>query len=85
MLSDNRRNVDAAISEPELVVRCYSGYSYTEKPVSFVLQGINHIIRSIEDAWIEPGQRHFILRNENNQRFHLCYDETQDRWSLFIL
>jgi hypothetical protein len=70
------------MTEIELIVRCYSGQTYAESPTSFLWQGIEHRIMHIENAWLEPVQRHFLVLTEKDQRMHLSYDEAQDRWSL---
>jgi hypothetical protein len=73
------------LTEEKLKVRCYSGRTYAERPVSFQWQGTEHEIQEIEKAWLEPSQRHFQVRTTNSQRFHLWYDETQAEWSLVPL
>ena len=70
------------LAEEKLKVRCYSGRTYAERPVSFLWQGTDYEIQEIEKTWLEPGQRHFQVRTANNQRFHLWYDETQAEWTL---
>lgn len=70
------------LAEEKLKVRCFSGRTYAERPVSFRWQGIDYEIQEVEKAWLEPGQRHFQVRTTSNQRFHLWYDEAQAEWSL---
>ena len=73
-VSDNR------LSDTE--VRCYSGHTYAEEPRSFQWQGIEYKVAEIEKAWQEPGERHFQVRTGDNKLFQLCYNETEERWSL---
>jgi hypothetical protein len=82
MLSDNTSDSISSMLESGVAVRCHSGHTYAERPISFIWQGMNHVVQRIEDAWVEPGRRHFMIRTEKNQHFHLYYDEVQDRWSL---
>jgi hypothetical protein len=63
-------------------VSCYSGQTYAERPRSFVWEGVKYEVEEIEKEWREPGERHFQVRTKDNKRFQLCYNETQDRWSL---
>jgi len=68
-----------------LKVNCYSGYTYAERPASFLWQDIEYKVQEIEKAWQEPGERHFQLRTQDNKLFQLCYNETQRQWSLIEL
>jgi len=42
-------------------------------------------VEEIERAWQEPGQRHFQVRTKDNKLFQLCYNETEDQWSIVEL
>ena len=61
-------------------VTCYSGRTYAERPTSFYWKGQEHIVKTIESEWREPGERHFRLRTEDDRLFELCYDEDTDKW-----
>ena len=63
-------------------VNCYSGHTYAERPRSFEWQGIVYEVEEIERAWLEPGERYFLVRTRDNKLFRLCYNETQNQWSL---
>ena len=65
-----------------LIVRCYSGQSYAERPKSFTWEGVEYEVEEIEKEWREPQERHFKVRTKDNKLFQLCYNESQDRWSL---
>jgi hypothetical protein len=82
MFSDNTFESSTSIIESELAVRCHSGHTYAERPISFIWQGVNHVVHRVVDAWVEPGRRHFVVSTENYQYVHLYYDEVQDHWSL---
>lgn len=66
-------------------VKCYSGYLYAQEPRSFVWQGKELRIQSVERVWQEPGQRLFKVVDEDGNVFELCYNETADRWSAIAL
>ena len=68
-----------------LTVDCYSGHTYAERPVSFLWQGIEYEVAEIERAWQEPGEKYFQVRTKDNKLFNLCYNETEDHWSLIEL
>ena len=65
-----------------LKVNCYSGQTYAERPRSFVWGGIEYEVEEIEKEWREAGERHFQVRTKDNKLFQLCYNESQDQWSL---
>ena len=66
----------------KLKVNCYSGHTYAERPKSFQWQDIEYEVEEIERAWQEPGEKHFQVRTRDNKLFQLCYNETEDCWSL---
>jgi len=65
-------------------VNCYSGYTYAERPASFWWEGIEYEVKEIEKEWLEPGERHFQVHTVDNKLFQLCYNETDDYWSLIV-
>ena len=65
-----------------LIVNCYSGHTYAERPESLNWQGESYKIIEIEKEWLEPGRRCFQVRTRDNKLFQLCYNETEWQWSL---
>jgi hypothetical protein len=65
-----------------IIVHCYSGHTYAERPRSFQWRNVIHEIKDIESSWLEPGERHFMVQAEMNKVFHLCYNERHEEWSL---
>ncbi len=63
-------------------VNCYSGHTYAERPRSFLWQGVEYEVKQVERAWQEPGERHFQVRAGDNKLFQLCYNKTEQQWSL---
>ncbi len=64
-----------------LIVNCYSGHTYTERPKSFQWQGIEYEIEEIEKiekTWQEPGERHPQVRARDNKLCRFCYNEVKD-------
>jgi hypothetical protein len=68
-----------------LKVNCYSGHTYAERPKSFLWEGREYKVEEMEKEWLEPGQRYFQVRTRDNKLFQLCYNETEDQWSLIEL
>ena len=66
-------------------VTCYSGRSYADRPASFVWQGSKYEVEKIEKEWLEPGERHFVVKTDDDRSFELCYHESEDSWSLIEL
>ncbi len=62
-------------------VRCYSGRSQAERPVSLVWDGVELAVRSVESEWQEPGERCFRVRTDGDRLFVLRYNERSDEWS----
>ena len=65
-----------------LSVKCYSGHTYAEEPRSFEWGGVEYEVAEIEKSWLEPGERYFLVRTGDNKLFQLCYNETNNRWSI---
>jgi hypothetical protein len=64
-------------------VTSHSGYTYAERPVSLVWDGVEHKVKKIEKEWQEPGARLFQVRTENGGLFVLSYNERGDEWSAY--
>jgi len=62
-------------------VWCYSGWLYAERPDSFLWEGEVRRVEEVEKAWLEPGERHFLVRSGRGL-FELCYHELADEWSV---
>ncbi len=71
------------MTEKQVLVSCYSGRTYAERPVSLTWEGIEHKIQEIEKEWQEPGARLFKVRTEDGRFFVLSYNERGDEWSAF--
>jgi hypothetical protein len=78
----------------ELIVECYSGYTYAQEPRAFVWQGQRYIVQKVERVWRTPEGLHFRVvtgvenegwRMENGEwrmESELAYNEQADTWSL---
>ncbi len=61
-------------------VKCYSGYTYPQEPKSFLWQGEEYKVFSIEKEWQEPGRKFFKIRTKDERVFELCYNQIEDQW-----
>jgi len=69
----------------KIIVKCYSGYTYAERPQSFLWQGVEYTVEETEKEWREPGGRHFQVCTGDNKLFQLCYNEAEEQWSIMEL
>ena len=65
-----------------LKVKCYSGQNYAERPISFIFEDREYKVAGIEKEWRGVDGKNFLVRTEDNKLFRLCYNESQDQWSL---
>ena len=65
-----------------VLVKCYSGRAYADRPVSFMLNGVRYSVESVEKEWWEPGVKHFRVRTGDNKRAELCYNGQNCAWSV---
>ncbi len=70
------------MDDKPIAVVCYSGRTYADRPASFVWQGKKYDVKQVEKEWLEPGERHFVVKTEDEKRFEICYHEREDSWSL---
>jgi len=69
-------------------VTCHSSRSYADRPTSFVWNRQRYEIAEVEREWLEPGQKHFVVKAaradaaESEKRIHICYDTVEDLWWL---
>ncbi|MBI4286374.1 MAG: hypothetical protein HY670_10840 [Chloroflexi bacterium] len=68
--------------EETVAVRCYSGYTYAQRPVAFRWRDRDYDVQSITGEWREPGQRCFRVCTAKGKEFQLCYSEMEERWTV---
>ena len=66
----------------KIKVKCYSGHTYVERPVSFTWRGIEYKVENIEKEWRGEGTKCFLVKTGDNKSFQLCYNEAKDEWSI---
>ena len=64
----------------DLIVECYSGHTYAERPKTFFQDGKRFEIQTIEAEWRSPEGKHFRVKTKNGDVFELIYDQTSDSW-----
>lgn len=72
----------------DVVVHCYSGHTYAQEPHSFVWQGREYSVVSLEgvrrvlDNVTGTMVVEFIVETDAHTRFRLCYNEGDDSWTI---
>lgn len=70
----------------DLKVKCYAGYKYPEKPISFTYLGRDYFVSEIIQSYCEEKGRKrrfvYLVKTEEGEKFKLIYDEADDVWSL---
>lgn len=70
-------------AEPE-VVRCHSGYTYAQRPVSFSFAGQDYAVENIVAENRFPDGRQFLVQTRDGELFDLIYNQTNDHWQVRI-
>lgn len=65
-----------------VVVECYSGSTYPERPVAFYKDSERLIIKNIVSEWRTPVGKHFRVKTIDGHIFELVYDEARDEWQI---
>ncbi len=63
-------------------VRCLSGYRADERPISFLLDGVDTEIRSILASWREPGYQYFKIKTKDGRVYEIRHHEYEDFWQM---
>ncbi len=69
-------------------VKCYSGFRYNERPLSFTVCGKEFSVMDIEGSWFEEDETSrerracFRVRADDGDLYLLSYDQGRDAWVL---
>lgn len=64
------------------IVRCHSGYTYAQRPMSFRHEGKEYQIERIIAEKRTPWGKSFLVAAESGGVFELSYDESGDAWQV---
>lgn len=73
------------MSDRSGLVKCASGYTYAQRPVSFTHDGKEYRVREIAAEWREPEAKKFIILTTNDRRFELNYLIESQQWQIRLL
>ena len=63
-------------------VECYSGYKVDERPVSFILNGKEHMIDRIIEQWRSSDADYFKVLADDGKEYLLAHNNINDNWVL---
>lgn len=66
------------------IVRCHSGYTYAQHPVSFSFSGQDYAVEKIVAENLFPDGRQFLVQTGDGKLFELIYNEVNDHWQVRI-
>ena len=61
-------------------VNAYSGYKANERPLSFVIKGLEKIVVEIKESWIEPDKNYFRIKSDDENVYILSWNRKKDKW-----
>ena len=67
---------------PDVIVECYAGARYPERPRAFLWEGERVAVEEVEQQWRTPAGPAFRVRTTDGRRFTLAYDEAADDWDV---
>jgi hypothetical protein len=68
--------------EISIVVECYAGYRYPERPLAFQIRGRNYKVEKMMDRWYGEEAHYFKVLAQDQRVYLLCYRPGQDAWTL---
>ena len=61
-------------------VRCHSGYTYAQRPVSFTHDGKDYRVARVITEMKFPDGKQFLVETESGQIFKLTFSESSGDW-----
>ena len=65
-----------------ILVECYSGATYAERPVAVHWQGQRLVVEEMLRSWRTPQGPGFHVVVADGRKFHLAFDEQYDTWQV---
>jgi len=69
----------------QISVRCHSGYTYAQRPVSFTHASKDHQVERVVSENKIPGGAQFLVETESGQVFELTFSEVTGDWQIRIV
>ena len=66
-------------------VRCHSGYTYAQRPVSFIYKGEEYRVKRILTENRTPDGKKFRVETELGLRFELNFSESTGGWQIRMI
>ena len=61
-------------------VRCLAGYRANERPVSFLVEKHETMVRAVLESWREPNYLYFKVETADGELVLLRYHDREDAW-----
>ena len=74
--------IKTASMNRQFSVKTYSGYKADERPLSFILDDVEHYIEEIIDAWVGKEFDYWKVKDADGERFLIKRDKEADEWAL---
>lgn len=71
--------MDRDLTQP---VKCRSGHSACDHPISLDWEGKTLQITAVIKEWREPGNKHYLVETVNKSHFKLTFSEISSRWTV---
>jgi len=78
----DERGATAGDRTRPVIVECYAGHAYPERPRAFEVGGRRYNVARVEQQWRTPEGVAFRVRTEEGRRFTLEYHEPTGCWSV---
>ena len=63
-------------------VKSYSGYKANERPLSFVIKGLEKKVVEIKERWIGPDTDYFKIKADDEKMYILRWNRQEDMWGI---
>jgi hypothetical protein len=70
------------MAEIQIVVECYAGYRYPERPLAFQIRDQNYRVERLVDRWYGEDTYYFKVLAHDHRVYLLGYRPGQDVWTL---
>lgn len=69
-------------SPKDMLVECYAGYEYPQRPAALLWQGKRLVVQQIQGEWRTPEGKKFRACMQDGQVFDLSYSALYDEWRI---
>lgn len=63
-------------------VKAYSGFKGNERPLSFIVMGLDKKVLNILDRWLGPDKDYFKVLADDGMIYTLSWNRETDAWNI---